>query len=397
MQDKFMVVADGSVRSGKEQPLDANVLTPKGFKKMGEIEVGDIVITKEGKHTKVLEIFPQGEKDVWGITLGDGRYVECGLEHLWLTMTSETAKPVITSFKKILESKEKDPYFRNYLIPLCKPIEFSNKEDSGAYTYGVALATGEFKDDKCMLVSENIDCHYEIAEYIPSYRAEFRNGVGVGYIDIKYLKVQFRDILHYYINTRKEFFRGIVESRGVETNNGTTIFNKDKKVIDIIEELARGLGIYVVRDKYSPNNKLKFHFHRKAARIVNIEYVGKKECQCIMVEDESHTYLTDEYIPTHNTVSMSLSFVMFVMNTFNEMNAAICGKSVGAVRRNIIPTLKRMLMAIGYECIDHRSDNYLEVKNDNKINYIYLFGGKDESSADQIQGRVMPLLVEMLG
>ena len=111
-------------------------------------------------------------------------------------------------------------------------------------------------------------------------------------------------------------------------------------------------------------------------KIAKIEYVGKKECQCIEVEHESHTYLTDEYIVTHNTVAMSLSFVMFIMNNFDEMNAAICGKSVGAVRRNIVPTLKQMLLSIGYECIDHRSDNYLEIKNDGRVNYFWLFGGE---------------------
>lgn len=35
--------------------------------------------------------------------------------------------------------------------------------------------------------------------------------------------------------------------------------------------------------------------------IVSIEYVGEEDCQCIMVDDEDHTYISDDFIPTHNT------------------------------------------------------------------------------------------------
>lgn len=96
--------------------------------------------------------------------------------------------------------------------------------------------------------------------------------------------------------------------------------------------------------------------------------------------------VADGSIRSGKTVVMSLSFVLFVMNNFSDMNAAICGKSVGTVRRNIIPTLKQMLLTIGYECIDHRSENYLEIKYDNKVNYFFIFGAANESSQDMIQG-----------
>ena len=36
-------------------------------------------------------------------------------------------------------------------------------------------------------------------------------------------------------------------------------------------------------------------------RIENIEYVGKEESQCIMIDDPEHLYVTDNYIVTHNT------------------------------------------------------------------------------------------------
>jgi hypothetical protein len=36
-------------------------------------------------------------------------------------------------------------------------------------------------------------------------------------------------------------------------------------------------------------------------KIDNIEYIGRKECQCIMIDNPCHQYITDDYIVTHNT------------------------------------------------------------------------------------------------
>lgn len=68
---------------GKEQAIDAPVLTPNGFVKMGDIQLGDEVISRDGTPTMVTGIFPQGVKELFNITLEDGRVVEAGAEHLW--------------------------------------------------------------------------------------------------------------------------------------------------------------------------------------------------------------------------------------------------------------------------------------------------------------------------
>ena len=52
-------------------------------------------------------------------------------------------------------------------------------------------------------------------------------------------------------------------------------------------------------------------------------------------------------------------------------------KSVGAVRRNIVPNMLSILLSLGYEYVDHRSENYIEIIKDDVVNYIYLFGLKD--------------------
>lgn len=98
--------------------------------------------------------------------------------------------------------------------------------------------------------------------------------------------------------------------------------------------------------------------------------------------------IADGSVRAGKTVVMSLSFVMWAMETFDEENFALCGKTIGSLRRNVVKPLKKMLIGRGYKCKDHRSgaDNYLTISKNGKINDFYIFGGKDESSQDLIQG-----------
>lgn len=68
---------------GKAQPLDAKVLTPNGFRMMGDLAVGDLVIARDGTPTAVTGVFPQGELDTYEVEFSDGSTVECNDEHLW--------------------------------------------------------------------------------------------------------------------------------------------------------------------------------------------------------------------------------------------------------------------------------------------------------------------------
>lgn len=96
--------------------------------------------------------------------------------------------------------------------------------------------------------------------------------------------------------------------------------------------------------------------------------------------------IADGSVRAGKTVVMSLSFVMWAMEIFDEENFALCGKTIGSLRRNVLKPLKKMLIGRGYHCKEHRADNYITVSKGNKSNDFYLFGGKDESSQDLIQG-----------
>ncbi|WP_294408368.1 PBSX family phage terminase large subunit [uncultured Ruminococcus sp.] len=96
--------------------------------------------------------------------------------------------------------------------------------------------------------------------------------------------------------------------------------------------------------------------------------------------------ICDGAIRSGKTVCLSLSFVMWAMENFEHCNFALCGKTIGSLRRNVVGLLKTMLASRNYKITDHRADNLLTVSMNGRENYFYLFGGKDESSQDLIQG-----------
>ena len=84
--------------------------------------------------------------------------------------------------------------------------------------------------------------------------------------------------------------------------------------------------------------------------------------------------IADGSIRSGKSVVICLSFLLYVMSKFNQQNVAIGGKSVGSVRRNIMIPLKGMLLTLGYEYVEHRSENYMEITKEGVTNYFYLFG-----------------------
>jgi len=96
--------------------------------------------------------------------------------------------------------------------------------------------------------------------------------------------------------------------------------------------------------------------------------------------------IADGAIRSGKTLVMSLSFVIWAMTSFKNQNFGMCGKTIGSFRRNVLMVLKLMLWSRGYQVKDHRADNLLSVFKGGIENNFYIFGGKDESSQDLIQG-----------
>lgn len=84
------------------------------------------------------------------------------------------------------------------------------------------------------------------------------------------------------------------------------------------------------------------------------------------------------------------AFVKWAMLTFNNQHFAVCGKTVDSAIKNVVQPFRRMTLAKEHYKIEwRRADHILTVKTNDRENTFEVFGGKDESSQDLIQGRTL--------
>jgi hypothetical protein len=162
---------------GKDQPVDTLICTPTGWKRIGDMSVGDYAIDSNGKATKITGVFPQGKKPVYKISLSDGSSVLAGEEHLW-TVSYRTGrgrthrKREITVTTKQLLDRPKIPHegvqgrihvtdlskHPIYFPMLSSPIEFEAKELPVApYLMGQLIANGSLSWGTATLASGTRD------------------------------------------------------------------------------------------------------------------------------------------------------------------------------------------------------------------------------------------------
>lgn len=97
--------------------------------------------------------------------------------------------------------------------------------------------------------------------------------------------------------------------------------------------------------------------------------------------------ICDGAVRSGKTSVMSLSFFRWAMLTFTGQAFAFCGKSVGAVERNIVtPLLAVKWVRTRFSVQYNRGDHVVIARDGDRENRFYLFGGKDESSYMLIQG-----------
>lgn len=120
-------------------------------------------------------------------------------------------------------------------------------------------------------------------------------------------------------------------------------------------------------------------FSRKQRKVLNWW------CRSSPVRDYNGI-IADGAIRSGKSVAMSLGFVVWAMSEFEACNFAMCGKTIGSFRRNVLFWLKLMLRSRGYSVTEQRTENLVIVRRGSIENYFYVFGGKDERSQDLIQG-----------
>lgn len=360
---------------GKCQSLDSKLLTPNGWVKMSDISVGDYVIGSDGKPKEVLNVYPQGIKDMYEITFNDGTTTESCDEHLWNVNTqirNWRGNPYKTkTLREIIDGglKYKNGNNKHY-IPIVKPIKFKHKDlKIDPYVLGCILGDGGITTKNSVSFSSADDGIIdEITKRLPPKHSVVRSGKSkydyyitadgknniinqaLKYYKLKGCNSHTKFIPEEYkfstISQRLKMLQGVLDTDGHSRKDSIVELTlASRKLIDDVQFIVQSLGgIGRIKKKYVTYNGEKrlywritiklppkfvpFKLKRKQLSfrattkylpnraIVDVKFIGRKDAQCILIASDDHLYCTDNCILTHNTLS-SIAYVE--MNDFNKV------------------------------------------------------------------------------
>lgn len=355
----------GAESSGKAQPLSELILTPNGYIKMKDVEIGSIVSIPNGLNANVIGIYPQGVQEVYKITFSDGTFAYSTLDHLW-TLHDRSGKQFTSSLEDIVNSHISNKTYLKYRLPDIGCIEFNKQNlELDPYLIGCLIGDGSISNSSIKISSadesiiENLshilsNIGYYVThlpntyDYMISRRTYSQQQSAILHDSLRTLglfgtvsnsKFIPTKYLNGSVDQRISLFQGLFDTDGHVGNGGTMSFTTvSRQLSDDFTYLARSLGMRVVTTSryptYSYNGELhtgqlaytsflmfgSFVFNistlpRKQDRVKNIrsnysyryiksvEFDRTEECQCIMIDSQDHLYITSNFIPTHNTTT----------------------------------------------------------------------------------------------
>ncbi len=290
-----VILLSGDSGCGKAQPLDSRVLTTSGYKRMGDIQIGDEVFTHNGNRGRVSGIYPQGVRPVYRITLSDRTYIDVSDEHLNCVYLYNTKKKVredyVLTTLDLIEKFRTSKYDLRVEIP---SVDFEHKDvPVNPYEFG----------RKGFKAYENIPDGYLYND------RDTRIGVLQGLLEGDKF-VHYGDggvSVSIFSESFSKDFEFLVRSLGIMDiviGRKTSYTAKDGKRHPVFNWCSHFLQMPDDTDFKQLEGYLgkKIINQRGVYRtIVSIDRIEDKECQCIMVDHEDHTYISDFFIPTHNT------------------------------------------------------------------------------------------------
>lgn len=273
----------GAAGTGKAQPLYCKILTPDGWKLMGDVKIGDAIITPENKISHINGVFPQGIKDIYKIIFSDNTYTFSCDEHLWAVkdekLRNKRFRKNNISYKtetdfKILSLNDIIPDINNrgrlnFNIPMVNEIEFGKKNTKmSPYLMGLLLGDGSFRNS-ISFTSNDIEIQNYIESEVMSLNCKlsnFRQKNDTKYFNItgykqvnnileiikeyglynttSYTKFIPSDYINSNIQDRKDILAGLLDTDGyIDKRNGVTYFyTVSEKLKDNVVEIVNSLG-----------------------------------------------------------------------------------------------------------------------------------------------------------
>ena len=366
---------------------NTDVLTTDGWKKHGDLKIGDYVFGLDGKPTKIIGVSDESICDRL-ITFSNGSQILSHEDHLWSVYRRGNSKLQVIPTKDMennfsyVEKNGKKRY--RFHLPLIDFLKFDEKElPIDPYWFGYWLGDGS-STKPCIIHAKEDSQFIDNVDYKVSKQHIHKDtGVYTTYFSNQGLLEKLRK-LNVYDNKhipkiyktssfeqRCELLAGLIDSDGSVDKNGRVRFiNTNKQLIDDVLELCNGLGLYPylmhypyekINEYKNNNNSLpivskKDSYHigfqprftiptkvprkkivekglRRKLAITNIEKVNNGELgKCIEIENDDGIYLVGkELIPTHNSKSslITLAFPMWLIFHNPNLNILIITNSGG--------------------------------------------------------------------
>lgn len=291
----------GCRRFGKAL-LDSEILYLEDREKMiGNIVVGDKIYDDKGNLVEVVGVYPQGKVTTYRVVFEDGRNVICCGNHQW--RVNHGGKWHVRSLRSIAGLD-----YKSMSIPVGEALNYPTAKlpvPPSAYA---------------------------------SMLAAYLGGYGGDMFFDKYVCKKF---LRSSIDQKKDFIENFIRSfRNVVTGEEElTLSHIDMDVINFVQRMFWASGWYAKLE----GNKLILSRNRKELKIRSISIYGKEHATCIIVDNDSHLFLTTNYIVTHNTAIMSSFLARNATMTYN-------------LTHNVIGSSKEDLMSLG-EYLEFGLDN----------------------------------------
>ena len=291
----------GCRRFGKAL-LDSEILYLEDREKMiGNIVVGDKIYDDKGNLVEVVGVYPQGKVTTYRVVFEDGRNVICCGNHQW--RVNHGGKWHVRSLRAIAGLD-----YKSMSIPVGEALNYPTAK---------------------LLVPPSA---------YASMLAAYLGGYGGDMFFDKYICKKF---LRSSIDQKKDFIENFIRSfRNVVTGEEElTLSHIDMDVINFVQRMFWASGWYAKLE----GNKLILSRNRKELKIRSISIYGKEHATCITVDNDSHLFLTTNYIVTHNTAIMSSFLARNATMTYN-------------LTHNVIGSSKEDLMSLG-EYLEFGLDN----------------------------------------
>ena len=139
---------------GKALSVNDSIKTKEGWKKNGDLKVGDIIDSGTGSLTKVTAVYPQGKIPLYTVIFEDGRQCKASAEHLWEIQSTRFKQGKLISkiltTSQIIELKKKVRYKGSLYVPRYKSVCGETKSlPINPYLLGVLLGDGCIKNKVC--------------------------------------------------------------------------------------------------------------------------------------------------------------------------------------------------------------------------------------------------------